>query len=260
MDSCRPSPMEVHWSIQQTLETKTGGAKQKNTQMQSPQKTLQKIDKTIVLSTKSPETLQKYIWFMSPIAQRWSMIHSANSSNQNRWSNTQKTHKCSLSRRDCKKVTKWIVWSWSQMNFWENIVDSCRPPSMEVRWSIQQTLATKMGGATPKNTQMQPLQKRWQKSNKMKCQMMKSHEFLRKHHGFMSPIAHGSSLIHSANSSVQNRWSNTKKRTIATSSEEMTKKQQNEVSDDEVTWTFEKTLWIHVAHRPWKLPDLFSKL
>ena len=89
---------------------------------------------------------------------------------------------------------------------------------------------------------------------------MKSPELLRKHCGFMSPIAHGSSLIHSANSSVQNRWSNTKKRTIATSSEEIAKKWQNELFDHEVTWTFENASWIHVACRLWMLPDPFSKL
>ena len=100
----------------------------------------------------------------------------------------------------------------------------------------------------------------WMVNHISNCWIMKSHEFLRKHCEFMSPIAHGSSMIYSANSRDQNQWSNTEKHTLAASSEKMAKKWQNELSDDEVKWIFEKTLWIHVAHRPWKLPDPFSKL
>ena len=320
VDSCRPPSMEVWWSIQQTLATKIGGATPKNTKMQPLQKRWQKSDKMNCWIVKSPELLRKHHGFMSHLAHGSSLIHSANSSDQNRWSNTkkhtnaafsekmakkwqnelfdrevtwtfekilwihvahrarkftdlfsklwrpklveqhQKMHNCSLFRKDGKKVTKWIVWSWNHLSFWENITDSSRPLRTEASWSIQQTLETKIGGATPKNTQLQPLQKRLQKSDKMNCLIMKSPELLRKHHGFVSPIAHGSSLIYSANSRDQNRWSKTEKHTNAVSSEDIAKNWQNNCFVHEVTWNFAEIHLIHVAHRPKMLPDLFSKL
>ena len=90
--------------------------------------------------------------------------------------------------------------------------------------STKQTLGTEMSGEPPKNTQMWPPQKRWQKSDKTIVLNTKSPELLIKHLGFMSPIAQRCSLIYSANSRDQNWCSNTKKHTIAASSEKMAKK------------------------------------
>ena len=69
--------------------------------------------------------------------------------------------------------------------------------------------------------------KKWQNGDKIHCFMMKSHEFFRKHFWFKSPIAHGCSLICSANSSYQNQLSNSNKHTNVACSEKMAKKWQN---------------------------------